>query len=67
MPVPLMGFLLQGFSPSQSLCLLTEAVTFMAFACGRVRKTSEPENSLATSVAFKALLSVRIRHPPEMG
>jgi hypothetical protein len=34
MPVPLVGFSLQGFFPSQSLCFLSEAVTFMALAFG---------------------------------
>jgi len=67
MPVPLMGFFLQGVSPSQSLCLLSEAVTFMTLACDESEKRVNPKNSLAASVAFKALLSVKIRHQPEMG
>jgi hypothetical protein len=34
MPVPLVGFSLQGFSPSQSLYFLSETVTFMALTFG---------------------------------
>lgn len=62
MPVPLMGFFLQGFSPSQSLCSLSGAVTFLALACGDAKTQANFRSHLAASAAFKALLSVRIRH-----
>jgi hypothetical protein len=67
MPVPLMGFLLQGFSPSQSLCPLSEAVTFVTLALDESENRANPKNHLVERVAFKALLSARIRHHPAMG
>jgi hypothetical protein len=65
-PVPLMGFPLQGFSPSRSLRTLSAAVTLVALATA-FRTPSEPEMRDGGSVAFRALLSARIRHLPVRG
>jgi hypothetical protein len=66
MPVPLVGFSLQGVSPSQSLRSLSAVVTLVALATAR-RASSEPETRENGSVAFRALLSARIRHLPMRG
>lgn len=66
MPVPLMGFSLQGFSPSRSLRDLSDAVTLVALATAD-RALSEPRAQWNGSVAFRALLSARIRHLPVRG
>ena len=66
MPVPLMGFSLQGFSPSRSLRILPVAVTLVALATA-FRTSGEPKMRDGGSVAFRALLSARIRHLPVRG
>jgi hypothetical protein len=66
MPVPLVGFPLQGFSPSRSLHTLSDAVTLVALATA-FRNPGEPELRADGSVTFRALLSARIRHLPVRG
>lgn len=63
MPVPLVGFSLQGFSPSQSLRVLPDVVTLVVLATD-LRASGEPKTRLNGSVTFRALLSARIRHLP---
>jgi len=63
MPVPLVGFSLQGFSPSRSLRVLPDVVTLVALATD-LRASGEPMARLNGSFAFRALLSARIRHLP---
>jgi hypothetical protein len=65
-PVPLVGFSLQGFSPSQSLHVLPDVVTLVALATAG-RASGEPKAQQNGSVAFRALLSARIRHLPVRG
>jgi hypothetical protein len=65
-PVPLVGFSLQGFSPSQSLRVLPDVVTLVALATAG-RASGEPKTRLNGSVAFRALLSAKIRHLPVRG
>jgi len=66
MPVPLVGFSLQGFSPSRSLRTFPGAVTLVTLATAG-RALSEPKAQRNGSVAFRALLSARIRHLPVRG
>jgi hypothetical protein len=66
MPVPLVGFSLQGLSPSRSLRTLSGAVTLVALATAG-RALSELKAQRSGSVAFRALLSARIRHLPVRG
>lgn len=59
MPVALMGFSLQGFFLSQSLRTLSNPVTLLSFT--PIPSVLRQSNR---SHAFRALLPVRIRHPP---
>jgi hypothetical protein len=61
-----MGFPLQGFSPSRSLRPLSDAVTLVTLATAG-RAPSEPKAQQNGSLAFRALLSARIRHLPVRG
>jgi hypothetical protein len=58
-----LGVLLQGLFPSQSLRALSGSVTFMTLASAGDEPLSKPKSSAPSEhVAFKALLSARIRH-----
>jgi hypothetical protein len=66
-PGTLLGFSLQGVSPSQSLRTLSNAVSFVALAPGQTEYRSEPRmRTCLRSRAFKGLLSARIRHSPTL-
>lgn len=51
MPVTLMGFSLQGFSPSQSLRILSDAAAFLTLAQLEVTIRSELQTDTAERVA----------------
>jgi hypothetical protein len=58
---------LQGFFPPQSLRPLSEPVTFVTLAIPPVASRVAPSARRQNSLAFKALLSARIRHRQPAG
>jgi hypothetical protein len=61
MPVPLLGFSLQGFSPSQSFRFLSDAMTLLTLAAS-LRTVGEPTMRFGGSLVSRAFFSARIRH-----